>query len=116
MNLVVFDQMVVAAEIHGHVRRVVDEVITRAIAHAPQTHRRVIYRVPAAEMVDMAILDRMSARSQRLTLAAFEPNTAVTGLIKVAPYHLIARSTLDDHAPTPAVADLTAGHDHIRAL
>lgn len=53
MNLVVFNDVVVAAEHDADVRRVVDEVPLGAVADAVQRNARTVHPVPAAVVVDV---------------------------------------------------------------
>ena len=63
---------------------VVDEVVRGALADAADQHGGHVAFGPAALAGEMAVLDEVSARAERLAVAAVQRNAAVAGVEDVA--------------------------------
>ncbi len=84
VNFVELDDVVVAAEADGHVRRVVDEVVRRAQSDPVQRNRFLIHARPAPVMVDVVVLRHMLRRGQGLPVPAGQDDAAVSHVVDVA--------------------------------
>ena len=86
VDLVVLDDVVVAAESDGHVRGVVDKVVRRPVADAAQRDGGCVHAVPSSVVMDMVILGDVSAGGERRTLSSSQADTASTGPVDITGY------------------------------
>src|SRR5689334_16665302 len=59
VNFIVFDNVIVAAQIHGLMWRVVNQIMHSAAANAIETNAGLIGAIPTAVFVDMTVFDKM---------------------------------------------------------
>ena len=71
-ELAVLDRVVVAGVAQPAVGAVVDQAVRDAQADAGETDGRVVGRLDAADVVDVAVLDGMAAGREGLAVAAFQ--------------------------------------------
>ncbi len=84
VDVVELNDVLVAAEQYGGVRRVVEVAVRDPVAYAADQYGRTIRADPAAEVVDVAVLNEVAGRRQSQTVAAGEADRAVTRLVYVA--------------------------------
>jgi hypothetical protein len=97
MNVVVFDDVIVAAEQDGRVRSVEKLAMVDSAAHAGQADGRPIGRCAAGKVADPAVGDAMIAGRKRAPIPAGERDATLTGLF--------------DGAPPDEMTDATVRHD-----
>ena len=111
VDLVEFDDVVVAVEEDRAVGVVVDEVVRGTLADAAHEHRRHVALGPAALAGEMAVLDKVSAGPECLPVAAVQGDAAVAGVEDVAAQDAMAGAAFNGDAVVADVADEAAGDE-----
>src|SRR6185437_7151907 len=83
-------------------RVIVDQVVGNALTHAADQHRRHVTLRPTALLLEVAILDHVSGRRERLAVAARQRHASVAGVFNVATGNLMTVTSLD---PDAVIAD-----------
>ena len=115
VDLVELDHMVIAVQQHRGVGRVVQVVVRDAVAHAVQVDPRRVGEQPAAEAVDVAVLDHVAGRLQRTPVAAGQLHAAGAGVADPAPLDAVAGAPIDPDAVFTGVADIAAADPGVPA-
>ena len=99
------DHVVVAAESHGLVEGVVDQVVRAAVAHAVEPHAGAVVGDDEPVVVDVVVVRDVVAGRERLEVAALQRDAALAEVVHVAPLHAAVRAARDLHAPGRRVAE-----------
>src|ERR1039457_6858575 len=99
VNLIELDQVVVAIEQNRAVGMVVDEIMRRALAYAPNEHCRHVTFGPAALAREVAVLDKMPASPKRLPVSAVQRDAAVAAIEDVAAHDRSEEHTSELQSP-----------------
>jgi hypothetical protein len=83
MDLVVFDNLVVAGEPDRHVRDMVDQVVRDAVPDAKRGDSLLIDRIPASRVMNVVVISIVLARGERLTVASLQMNAALACLVNI---------------------------------
>ena len=91
IHLIELEDVVVAPEQDGGVRRVVHPVVCHAVAHAAEEDGRPVGADPAAEVVDVVVDRIVPAGFERLAVAASQDDAVLAGVVYVAGEHAVVR-------------------------
>ena len=116
VNLVKFNQMLVAGGRKRHVGAVVDEVMGDAIAHSGNTDARMIGAGPPGKMMHVVVLGIVVGRAESGALAATHRNAAAAGEQDITSADLMAHPSAYRYPKLPGVADRASHHLAIIAL
>src|SRR5262249_5649738 len=114
IDLIVFDNMVVAAALNGGMRRIVDSVVRDETADAVELDGRPVSTDCPAEVVDMVIDGVESARRERFAVAAVQDDAALARLGDVTTDDSALRRALDLDRILPQIAEPAARHQIVR--
>ena len=114
MHDVVLEDVVVAADADGHVRRIVQQIVRGAVADAAQSNAAGIGELVLREPPDVIVDGLVAGRRERLAVATLQHQTAGARVVDVAALDAMARSPGHADADLAGVADL-AGFDAIAA-
>ena len=84
MNLVELDLMVISTEQNGAVRMLVDQVVRHANSHTAEEDGRNIALRPTPLASEVAVLDHMLTRRQRLPVTARDDHAPISGIQHIA--------------------------------
>ena len=117
VDLGVLEDVVVALHQDGLVRRVVDQAVRDAGAHAILDDAGLVSGpVPAVEVVQVAVLHQMARRQQRGRVAAAQGDAAVPEMFEIAADEDVVAAAVDEHAGNSHPAHDAAGqHDVLAA-
>src|ERR1051325_10622568 len=104
MDLVEFDEMIVAAEENRAMRVIMNEVVRDEQPHSLQQNRGDIALGPAALPGEVAVFHVMPAGCEGPPVAAFERDAAVAGIQYFGAHDAVTASSLNHH---PRVADVS---------
>ena len=111
---VVFEDVVVAADADGHVRRVVQQVVRSAVADTAERDAAGIAELMLGEPPDVIVHGLMAGWRERLAVAPLQYESAGAGIVNVAALDAMARTARHADANLARVADDT-GFDAIAA-
>ena len=112
MDLIAFDEVVVAIEQDARMRNMMDMVVQDAHANTARIDSGLVTWRNAAEMVTMILCGGMSRRGQRFIVAAMEYDGSATEAVDRAFRDMMVFPIMDNNAAMPKIADLTPGDFH----
>ena len=110
VHQVVFEDVVVAADADGHVRRVVQQIVRGTVADAAECNAAGIGELVLREPPDVVVHGLVARRRERLAVAAFQHETARAGIVDVAAFDAMAGAPRHPDAHLAHVADLAGLH------
>ena len=107
--------MIIAAELDGVVRAIVNEVVRHAVSHAVDADCRTIGSMNPAELVEVIIIRVMAGGGQGFAFPTAERHAPFACLVNVTADHAILAAAGDGDTPTARISHHATGEAILRA-
>jgi hypothetical protein len=82
MNLIIFDEMVIAMKVNGRTGGIINQAVLNAIAHAVNVYSRLIGPIPPVIRMDDAIRYRVVGWNQRFAVPSSQADSPGPQIVK----------------------------------
>jgi hypothetical protein len=105
MHLVVFDDMIVAREPHGHMGGIVDQVVADNVAGTGHLHARRVRVNEPADVMDMIVFGPMPGRHKLFSVPSCQADSGAAHLVDIVAQHTVSGTARDRNPVLKGIAD-----------
>src|SRR5690554_3077551 len=116
VGLVELDEMVVASDPHDTAGAVMHQVVGNPVAHPHQQDGRGVSAVNTAEVVEVAVFNKMPARGQGFPVPAIDLGGTAPDSMDLTTEDAVGAAAVNDHAPAGDAPDNTTRQEDIPAV